>query len=217
VTGPPSAEGLLRAERQLQAAQLAGDVVALDRLLDDRLVAIGPDGARYTKGDDLAGHRSGSSVVSELIEEHVELLVAGATGVTFFTGTVGGDLRGPPDVGPVSLYAHLGPRRRDGLADLGRARRRPAAGRLMAIPDRRQEVRRAPRHAVRAERTIMPPWAEVSSSGGGRPARLRGGGSVLGVVARVTSVSGICDVTRPECPGAGGDRVGPSDARMRGG
>ena len=85
----PSAEDLLRAERQLQAAQRAGDVVALDRLLDDRMIAIGPDGARYTKDDDLAGHRSGSSVVSELIEEHLELLVAGATGVTFFTGTVG--------------------------------------------------------------------------------------------------------------------------------
>ena len=92
----PSAEGLLRAERQLQVAQLAGDLVALDRLLDDRLVAIGPDGARYTKGDDLAGHRSGSSVVSELIEEHVELLVAGATGVTFFTGTLGGTFAGRP-------------------------------------------------------------------------------------------------------------------------
>lgn len=96
MTSTPSAEGLLRAERQLQAAQLAGNVVALDRLIDDRLVAIGPDGARYTKDDDLAGHRWGSSVVSELIEEHVEVLVAGATGVTFFTGTVGGTFGGRP-------------------------------------------------------------------------------------------------------------------------
>jgi hypothetical protein len=96
VTAIPSAEGLLRAERQLQAAQLAGDVVALDRLLHDRLVAIGPDGARYTKGDDLAGHRSGSSVVCELVEEHLELLVAGTTGVTFFTGRVAGTFEGSP-------------------------------------------------------------------------------------------------------------------------
>jgi Domain of unknown function (DUF4440)/Protein of unknown function (DUF952) len=55
---PSSTEDLSRAERRLQAAQLAGDVEALDRLLDDRLVAIGPDGARYTKADDLAAHRS---------------------------------------------------------------------------------------------------------------------------------------------------------------
>ena len=96
MTVTPSADGLLSAERQLQAAQLAGDVAALDRLLHDRLVAIGPDGARYTKADDLAGHRSGSSVVSELVEEHLELLVAGTTGVTFFIGTVSGTFGGSP-------------------------------------------------------------------------------------------------------------------------
>ena len=92
----PTTEGLLRAERQLQAAQLAGDVDALDRLLDDRLVAIGPDGGRYTKDDDLAAHRSGTSVVSELVEEDVEVVVAGSTGVTFFTGTVSGTFEGQP-------------------------------------------------------------------------------------------------------------------------
>ena len=96
VTAAPAAEGLLRAERQLQAAQLAGDVDALDRLLDDRLVAIGPDGARYTKDDDLSGHRSGASVVSELVEEQIEVLVAGTTGVTFFTGAVTGTFEGQP-------------------------------------------------------------------------------------------------------------------------
>ena len=96
MTPTPDADGLLRAERQLQAAQLAGDVAALDRLLDDRLVAIGPDGSRYTKADDLAGHRSGSSVISELVEEHVEVLMAGTTGVTFFVGTVAGTFEGQP-------------------------------------------------------------------------------------------------------------------------
>jgi ketosteroid isomerase-like protein len=96
VSQTPTADGLLGAERQLQAAQLAGDVAALDRLLDDRLVAIGPDGSRYTKDDDLAGHRSGSSVISELVEEHVEVLVAGSTGVTFFIGMVSGTFEGQP-------------------------------------------------------------------------------------------------------------------------
>ena len=96
MTTSTDTDGLLRAERQLQAAQLAGDVAALDRLLDERLVAIGPDGSRYTKDDDLAGHRSDSSVVSELVEEHVEVLVAGTTGVTFFVGRVAGTFEGQP-------------------------------------------------------------------------------------------------------------------------
>ena len=96
MTTSTDTDGLLRAERQLQAAQLAGDVAALDRLLDDRLVAIGPDGSRYTKDDDLAGHRSGSSVVSGLVEEHLEVLVAGTTGVTFVVGRVSGTFEGQP-------------------------------------------------------------------------------------------------------------------------
>ena len=89
-TPPPTADGLRQAERRLQAAQLAGDVVALDHLLDDHLVAIGPDGSRYTKDDDLAAHRSGSSVVSTLVEEGLEVLVSGTTGVTFVVVTVSG-------------------------------------------------------------------------------------------------------------------------------
>jgi ketosteroid isomerase-like protein len=91
-----SPEGLLLAERSLHAAQRAGDVAALGRLLDDRLVAIGPDGARYTKRDDLDGYRSGSSVVDELVEEDVEVVVAGSTGVTFFRGAVSGTFGGQP-------------------------------------------------------------------------------------------------------------------------
>jgi ketosteroid isomerase-like protein len=93
---PRSEEGLLAAERALHAAQLAGDVAALDRLLHDRLVAIGPDGARHTKNQDLAAYRSGSSVITDLVEENVEVLVAGSTGVTFFTGTLGGTFGGQP-------------------------------------------------------------------------------------------------------------------------
>ena len=96
VTMTATEAGLLFAERVLHDAQLAGDVAALDRLLDDRLVAIGPDGARYTKSDDLAGYRSGSSVITQLVEEGVEVLVAGTTGVTFFTGTIAGTFGGRP-------------------------------------------------------------------------------------------------------------------------
>jgi hypothetical protein len=87
---------LITAEHRLQDAQRAGDVAELDRLLDDRLVAIGPDGARYHKQDDLDAYRSGTSVVEELVEEGLETLVVGSTGVTFFTGRVSGTFGGAP-------------------------------------------------------------------------------------------------------------------------
>ena len=90
-------EGELRtAERALQEAQRGADVAALDRLLDDRVIAIGPDGARYTKEDDLGAYRSGTSVIDSLTEESPEALVVGTTGVTFFTGTVSGTFGGAP-------------------------------------------------------------------------------------------------------------------------
>ncbi|MEU4695159.1 nuclear transport factor 2 family protein [Actinoplanes sp. NPDC023714] len=85
---------LLAAEQRLKDAQREGDVAALDRLLDDRLVAIGPDGGRYTKRDDLDAYRSGSSVIDSLTEESLEHLIAGSTGVTFFVGTVAGTFGG---------------------------------------------------------------------------------------------------------------------------
>ncbi|GHJ11165.1 hypothetical protein TPA0907_55320 [Micromonospora humidisoli] len=87
---------LLEAERRLQAAQRAGDVAALDALLDDRLIAVGPDGRTFGKSDDLAAHRSGTSVLDELVEEELELVVAGTTGVTFFRGRVSGTFEGAP-------------------------------------------------------------------------------------------------------------------------
>ncbi|MFB9451286.1 nuclear transport factor 2 family protein [Dactylosporangium vinaceum] len=92
----PATDELLAAERRLQAAQRAGDVAALDALLDDRLIAIGPDGARATKADDLAAHRSGTSVITSLVEEDLDVLVAGDAGVTFFLGTVTGTFAGAP-------------------------------------------------------------------------------------------------------------------------
>lgn len=46
-------------EAALRRAQLAGDVAALDRLVDDTLLFTGPDGAVYGKADDLDAHRRG--------------------------------------------------------------------------------------------------------------------------------------------------------------
>ena len=46
-------------ESELRAAQLTGDVAALDRLISDDLLFTGPDGAFATKAQDLATYRDG--------------------------------------------------------------------------------------------------------------------------------------------------------------
>ena len=57
---PPDDDSLLLAcEADLRRAQLAGDVAALERLVDDELVFTGPDGRVYGKQDDLSAHREG--------------------------------------------------------------------------------------------------------------------------------------------------------------
>ncbi|MEV5651402.1 nuclear transport factor 2 family protein [Nocardia sp. NPDC052254] len=83
------------AERQLQAAQLSGDVRALDALLDDRLIfTLGAD--TMTKAQDLELHRTGAQVVRKLEEEQLTVLVEGTTGVTWFLGVVEGSVHGAP-------------------------------------------------------------------------------------------------------------------------
>ncbi|HKN53603.1 MAG TPA: nuclear transport factor 2 family protein [Amycolatopsis sp.] len=86
---------LRAAEDRLQAAQRAGDVEELDRLLDDRLVfAFGPD--LCTKQDDLARYRSGQQVVKRIEEEDLRIFADGDVGVAWFLGTVEAELDGVP-------------------------------------------------------------------------------------------------------------------------
>jgi hypothetical protein len=60
-------EASLRAcEEALRKAQLASDVGELDRLLDDALVFTGPNGAVYSKNDDLDAHRRGLIRITRL-------------------------------------------------------------------------------------------------------------------------------------------------------
>lgn len=88
---------LRAAERRLQAAQLAGDVAELDRLLDDRLIfTFGPDGSRHTKQDDLRNHRTRRQVMTTLVEEELTVLADGRTGVTWFLGALAGAVDGVP-------------------------------------------------------------------------------------------------------------------------
>jgi ketosteroid isomerase-like protein len=88
---------LREAERRLQAAQLTGDIAALDQLLDDRLIfTSGPDGTCYTKQDDLQLHRSRQQVLTKVVEEDLTVLVEGRTGVTWFLGALEGTFAGTP-------------------------------------------------------------------------------------------------------------------------
>jgi ketosteroid isomerase-like protein len=60
-------------ESELRAAQLAADVEALDRLIDEDLLFAGPTGELATKAEDLAAH--GSGVVRFRAHEPEELRV----------------------------------------------------------------------------------------------------------------------------------------------
>jgi ketosteroid isomerase-like protein len=51
---------ILALESELRDAQLASDVAALDRLIDDDLLFAGPGGELATKAEDLAAHRNGA-------------------------------------------------------------------------------------------------------------------------------------------------------------
>jgi ketosteroid isomerase-like protein len=64
---------IVACEAQIRAAQLAADVEALDRLIDDDLLFTGPDGQLGTKAQDLDAHRSG--LVRFLEHEPEELRV----------------------------------------------------------------------------------------------------------------------------------------------
>ncbi|MFC1408860.1 nuclear transport factor 2 family protein [Streptacidiphilus sp. N1-12] len=87
---------LEEAEQRLQSAVRAGDVEALDLLLDDRVVYTGPDGRSLTKEEDLATHRSGTLVVEVLDQQDLEVTVVGTTGVTRVLVAVQGTAGGQP-------------------------------------------------------------------------------------------------------------------------
>ena len=60
-------------ESELRAAQLTGNVPALDRLISDDLLFTGPDGAFATKAQDLAAYRDGVMRVTSHEPEELRL------------------------------------------------------------------------------------------------------------------------------------------------
>ena len=111
-------ELLLDAERRLQAAQRAGDVDALDALLDDRLVATGPDGASFDKADDLEAHRSGALRITKLVQEDLDVLLDGDVAITRVTVSAEAVQGGVPMAGRLK-YTRTWVRRDDGWRVLG--------------------------------------------------------------------------------------------------
>jgi ketosteroid isomerase-like protein len=87
-------QSLLTRERALQAAMRASDVEALDGLLHDDLLAVGPDGTLADKAMDLEAHRAGVFTIAELTEEELQVRVHGDLALTFVVlairGTIGG-------------------------------------------------------------------------------------------------------------------------------
>jgi ketosteroid isomerase-like protein len=111
-------ELLLEAERRLQHAQRTGDVEALDALLDDRLVATGPDGASFGKADDLEAHRSGVLRITKLVQEDLDVLVDGDVAITRVTVSAEAVQGGVPTAGRLK-YTRTWVRRADGWRVLG--------------------------------------------------------------------------------------------------
>jgi ketosteroid isomerase-like protein len=72
LVGPDDAE-IVALEAEIRAAQLAADVVALDRLIADELLFTGPDGELGSKAQDLAAHRSGVVRVREHEPEELRI------------------------------------------------------------------------------------------------------------------------------------------------
>lgn len=107
-------DGMLRAsETALRAAQLAGDVGALDRLLDDALVFTGPDGAVYGKADDLDAHREGWVSISRLEPSDERIQQYGSVAVVSVRMDMAGSWQGQPFEGPFR-YTRVWRRTADG-------------------------------------------------------------------------------------------------------
>ena len=95
-----SADSSLRAsELALRAAQLASDVPALDRLVDDELVFTGPDGAVYGKADDLDAHRRGWVRVTRLEPSEERVQRFGRVAVVSVRMEMAGSFKGEPFAG----------------------------------------------------------------------------------------------------------------------
>lgn len=73
---------LAAAEKALQAAIRVGDVPAIERLLDERFVHVGPDGSPQDKSTILMARASGAMLIRRLEGEALDVVVERDTGIT---------------------------------------------------------------------------------------------------------------------------------------
>ena len=87
-------------ESELRTAMLAGDVAALERLVDDDLLFTMPNGALIGKADDLLAHRSRRMQLTQitLLDQHI--LQLGSTAVVSALMELAGSYEGAPFDGP---------------------------------------------------------------------------------------------------------------------
>ena len=93
-------DSLSASEAALRQAQLASDVAALDRLVDDTLVFTGPDGAIYGKSDDLNAHRDGMIRITRLEPSEERIQRFGSIAVVSVRMEMAGSFRGTAFAGP---------------------------------------------------------------------------------------------------------------------
>src|SRR4051812_42499571 len=89
-----------RAKRRSGSAQLSGDVSALDKLVDEELVFVGPNGAIYGKEDDLDGHRRGVIHITRLDPSEERIQRFGDVAVVTVRMEMCGTFEGQPFAGP---------------------------------------------------------------------------------------------------------------------
>jgi hypothetical protein len=106
-------DSLLACEAALRRAQLASDVAALGRLLDDALVFTGPDGALYGKADDLAAHRGGMIRITRLEPSEERVQRFGTIAVISVRMEMSGTFQGQAFAGPYR-YTRIWCARTDG-------------------------------------------------------------------------------------------------------
>lgn len=81
-------------EEQLRLAMLRSDVAALERLVSDDLLFVGPGGATFGKQDDLELHRSGRQKLAQADWEAVSVQARAHCAVSVVTAALSGSLDG---------------------------------------------------------------------------------------------------------------------------